>query len=176
MVDQELILDFLNRFCVIKSFNEDMVTNYSVIVGRHISVYCDLKFNYTNLMTSKQYISSYDIRNYLTNHINKIKNYGFLQDEMWIHKSITFISDDEKKWNKEVLEKKIKPRIREIGKGMIHGISLKRNEKSGELIPTMKISFKRRVYFESSRYLIINNIRQLLIDEFNLNPNITVTY
>lgn len=176
MVDQELILDFLNRFNSIKSFHEDMETNYSIIVGRHLSVYCDVKFNYTNLMTSKQYISSYEIRNYLVNHINKIKEYGFLGDMTWVHKSITFISDDEKKWNKEVLEKKIKPRIREIGKGTIHGISLKRKENSSELIPTMKITFKRRVYFESSRYEITHNIKKLLLEEFDLNPNIVVNY
>lgn len=176
MVDQELILDFLNRFNCIKSFREDMETNYSVIVGRNLSINCVVKFNYTNLITSKQYISSYEVRNYLINHMDKIKKYGFLKDGMWIHKSITFISDDEKKWNKEVLEKKIKPRIREIGKGMIHGISLKRKEISGELIPTMKITFKRRVYFESSRYEITHNIKKILLEEFDLNPNIVVNY
>ena len=84
-------------------------------------------------------------------------------------------SDDEQIWNKKVLEKIIKPRIREIGDGSIHGISFKRA--SDDLYPRIKIIFKTSSRQRNVRkYVVTSNIREMLTKEFNLHPNISVNY
>jgi len=103
-----------------------------------------------------------------------IINYGFLKENQSVFSRVFFESDDEKIWNKKVLEKIIKPRIREIGDGSIHGISFKRGD--DDLYPRIKITFKTRSRHNIRKYVITSNIREMLTKEFNLHPSISVNY
>ena len=76
--------------------------------------------------------------------------------------------------SEKVLEKIIKPRIREIGNGSIHGISFKRGD--DDLYPRIKITFKTSSRHNTRRYVVTSNIREMLTKEFNLHPNISVNY
>ena len=88
---------------------------------------------------------------------------------------VFFESNDEEIWNKKVLEKIIKPRIREIGDGSIHGISFKRA--TDNLYPSIKIIFKTSSRQRNvRRYVVTSNIREMLTKEFNLHPSVSVHY
>jgi hypothetical protein len=156
-------------------FSDNIKFDYKLSFSeRFVSIYCHVKFNYEKIITNNHYTNSNDIKS----HVYKIKNdiikYGFLKENQSVFSRISFESDDEQIWNKKVLEKIIKPRIREIGDGSIHGISFKRAE--DELYPRIKITFKSRSRHNIRRYVVTSNIREMLTKEFNLHPNISVNY
>ena len=154
MADQELIYDFITRFSDADSFSDNIKFDYQLSCSEwYISIYCHVKFSYEKLITS---------------------NYGFLNENQHLFTRVFFESDDEQIWNKKVLKKIIKPRIREIGEGSIHGISFRRI--GDELYPTIKIIFKNSSRHNIRRYIVTSNIREMLIKEFNLNPSISVNY
>jgi len=130
--------------------------------------------NYEKLITNNFYINSNDIKSHFYKIKKDIINYGFLKENQSVFSRVFFESDDEKIWNKKVLEKIIKPRIREIGDGSIHGISFKRGD--DDLYPRIKITFKTRSRHNIRKYVITSNIREMLTKEFNLHPSISVNY
>jgi len=175
MADQELIYDFITRFSDADSFSDNIKFDYQLSCSeRYISIYCHVKFSYEKLITSNHYVNSNDIKSHLYKIKNDIKNYGFLNENQHLFTRVFFESDDEQIWNKKVLKKIIKPRIREIGEGSIHGISFRRI--GDELYPTIKIIFKNSSRHNIRRYIVTSNIREMLIKEFNLNPSISVNY
>ena len=175
MADQELIYDFINRFSDSNMFSNNIKFDYQLSFSeRFVSIYCYVKFNYEKIITSNDFISSHDINEHVHKIAKNIKNYGFLNDNERVFARVFYESDDEEIWNKKVLEKIIKPRIREIGNGSIHGISFKRD--SNSFYPRIKISFKRQGRYNVRPYVITNNIREMLTKEFNLNQNIGVGY
>ena len=127
MADQELIYDFINRFSDSNMFSDNIKFDYQLTYSeRYITIYFHVKFNYEKLITNNFYINSNDIKSHFYKIKKDIINYGFLKENQSVFSRVFFESDDEKIWNKKVLEKIIKPRIREIGDGSIHGISFKR--------------------------------------------------
>ena len=175
MVDQELIYDFINRFSDSNMFSDNIKFDYQLSFSeRFVSIYCYVKFNYEKIITNNDYIDSHDIKDHVRKIAKNIKNYGFLNDNEKVYSRVFFESNDEEIWNKKVLEKIIKPRIREIGDGSIHGISFKRGD--DDLYPRIKITFKSRSRHNIRRYVVTSNIREMLTKEFNLHPNISVNY
>jgi len=175
MADQELIYDFINRFSDSSMFSDNIKFDYQLSFSeRFVSIYCYVKFNYEKIITNNDYIDSHDIKDHVRKIAKNIKNYGFLNDNEKVYSRVFFESNDEEIWNKKVLEKIIKPRIREIGDGSIHGISFKRSD--NELYPRIKITFKSRSRHNIRRYVVTSNIREMLTKEFNLHPNISVYY
>ena len=175
MVDQELIYDFINRFSDSNMFSDNIKFDYQLTYSeRYITIYFHVKFNYEKLITNNFYINSNDIKSHFYKIKKDIINYGFLKENQSVFSRVFFESDDEKIWNKKVLEKIIKPRIREIGNGSIHGISFKRGD--GDLYPRIKITFKTRSRHNIRKYVITSNIREMLTKEFNLHPSISVNY
>jgi hypothetical protein len=175
MADQELIYDFINRFSDSNMFSDNIKFDYQLTCSeRYITIYFHVKFNYEKLITNNYYINSNDIKSHFYKIKKDIINYGFLKENQSVFSRVFFESDDEKIWNKKVLEKIIKPRIREIGDGSIHGISFKRGD--DDLYPRIKITFKSRSRHNIRRYVITSNIREMLTKEFNLHPNISVNY
>lgn len=175
MADQELIYDFINRFSDSNMFSKDIKFDYQLSFSENfLSIYCYVKFNYEKIITSNDYINSHGIKEHVYNIGQNIKNYGFLNDNQRVYARVFFESNDEEIWNKKVLEKIIKPRIREIGDGSIHGISFKRN--TDGFYPGIKISFKRKDSRNVRPYAITSNIREMLTKEFNLHQSISVYY
>jgi hypothetical protein len=175
MANQELIYDFINRFNDSNMFSDNIKFDYQLTVSeRCIIINFHVKFSYEKLITNNDYINSNDIKSHFYKIKNDIKKYGFLKENQSVFSRVFFESDDEKIWNKKVLEKIIKPRIREIGDGSIHGISFKRGD--DDLYPRIKITFKSRSRHNIRRYVITSNIREMLTKEFNLHPNISVNY
>ena len=176
MADQELIYDFINRFSDSNMFSDNIKFDYQLSFSeRFVSIYCHVKFNYEKIITNNDYINSHDIKSHVYKIKNDIKKYGFLNENQSVFSRIFFESDDEQIWNKKVLEKIIKPRIREIGDGSIHGISFKRGD--DDLYPRIKITFKTSSRQRNvRRYVVTSNIREMLTKEFNLHPNISVNY
>ncbi len=175
MVDQELIYDFINRFSDSNMFSDNIKFDYQLTYSeRYITIYFHVKFNYEKLITNNFYINSNDIKSHFYKIKKDIINYGFLKENQSVFSRVFFESDDEKIWNKKVLEKIIKPRIREIGDGSIHGISFKRGD--DDLYPRIKITFKTRSRHNIRKYVITSNIREMLTKEFNLHPSISVNY
>ena len=176
MADQELIYDFINRFSDSNMFSDNIKFDYQLSFSeRFVSIYCYVKFNYEKIITNNDYINSHDIKSHVYKIKNDIKKYGFLNENQSVYSRIFFESDDEQIWNKKVLEKIIKPRIREIGDGSIHGISFKRA--TDDLYPRIKITFKTSSRQRNvRRYVVTSNIREMLTKEFNLHPNISVNY
>jgi hypothetical protein len=175
MADQELIYDFINRFSDSNMFSDNIKFDYQLTYSeRYITIYFHVKFNYEKLITNNFYINSNDIKSHFYKIKKDIINYGFLKENQSVFSRVFFESDDEKIWNKKVLEKIIKPRIREIGDGSIHGISFKRGD--DDLYPRIKITFKTRSRHNIRKYVITSNIREMLTKEFNLHPSISVNY
>jgi len=175
MADQELIYDFINRFSDSNMFSDNIKFDYQLSFSeRFVSIYCYVKFNYEKIITNNNYIDSHDIKDHVHKIAKNIKNYGFLNDNEKLYSRVFFESNDEEIWNKKVLEKIIKPRIREIGDGSIHGISFKRGD--DDLYPRIKITFKTSSRHNTRRYVVTSNIREMLTKEFNLHPNISVNY
>lgn len=175
MADQELVYDFINRFSDSNMFSDNIKFDYQLSFSeRFVSIYCYVKFNYEKIITSDNFISSQDIRDHIYKIAKNIKNYGFLNDNESVFARVFFESNDEEIWNKKVLEKIIKPRIREIGDGSIHGISFKRA--TDNLYPSIKIIFKTSSRHNTRRYVVTSNIREMLTKEFNLHPSVSVHY
>jgi hypothetical protein len=175
MADQELIYDFINRFSDSNMFSDNIKFDYQLTYSeRYITIYFHVKFNYEKLITNNFYINSNDIKSHFYKIKKDIINYGFLKENQSVFSRVFFESDDEKIWNKKVLEKIIKPRIREIGDGSIHGISFKRGD--DDLYPIIKITFKTSSRHNIRKYVVTSNIREMLTKEFNLHPSISVNY
>ena len=176
MADQELVYDFINRFSDSNMFSDNIKFDYQLSFSeRFVSIYCYVKFNYEKIITSNDFISSQDIRDHFYKIAKNIKDYGFLNDNENVYSRVFFESNDEEIWNKKVLEKIIKPRIREISDGSIHGISFKRA--TDDLYPRIKITFKTSSRLRNARrYVVASNIRETLTKEFNLHPSISVRY
>jgi hypothetical protein len=156
-------------------FSDNIKFDYQLTYSeRYITIYFHVKFNYEKLITNNFYINSNDIKSHFYKIKKDIINYGFLKENQSVFSRVFFESDDEKIWNKKVLEKIIKPRIREIGDGSIHGISFKRGD--DDLYPRIKITFKTRSRHNIRKYVITSNIREMLTKEFNLHPSISVNY
>lgn len=175
MADQELIYDFITRFSDASSFSDNINFDYQLSCNqRCITIYFNVKFNYEKLITNNYYVNSNDIKSHFYKIKKDIINYGFLKENQIMFSRVFFESDDEEIWNKKVLEKIIKPRIREIGDGSIHGISFKRGD--DDLYPRIKITFKISSRHNIRKYVVIRNIREMLTKEFNLHPRISVFY